>query len=121
MTDEPLCEVCSSRPATLVIMRRRKDYSDRTYVCPECAGERAGALGGPRLDFERIIARVAGKPTTGEKAAFSCALCGTTLADIIVDGRPGCCMCYSRFPAELDEAIKAAQGPTGHIGKGPGE
>jgi len=54
-----------------------------------------------------------------QSAAYSCRFCGTTLADIVVDGRPGCCSCYSRFAHEIEKSVETAQGRTYHVGKAP--
>jgi protein-arginine kinase activator protein McsA len=119
MIDDRLCEICSSRSAKMVVARRRGADTYRTFVCPECAAERAKLYTAASLDFERIIARMDSRSMTGEKASYSCKLCGATLADVVVDGKPGCCVCYSRFAAEIEQVVAAAQGCTHHLGKAP--
>lgn len=103
------------------MVRRRRDDVYRTFVCPECANERTRLFAERHLDFDRIIAGIDKKPTGSEAAAYSCRLCGATLADVVVDGRPGCCLCYDRFPGEIEHVVEAAQGRTYHIGKTPGD
>jgi protein arginine kinase activator len=119
MIDDRLCEICSSRSAKMVVVRRRGEDTQRTLLCPECAAERARLYTDASLDFERIMARMGSRSTTGERASYSCGLCGATLADVVVDGKPGCCLCYSRFAGEIDQAVAAAQGSTQHLGKAP--
>ena len=119
LTDRVTCEICSSRPARLVVARRRGEDTYRAFACRECANERARFYAGAGLDFDRIIARVDNRPSLGEAAGYSCRLCGATLADIVVDGRPGCCLCYARFTGEVEQAVEAAQGCTYHVGKAP--
>lgn len=116
--DFPLCEMCSSRPAKMVVLRRRHEDVERTFVCSECAGERARLYARTDFDFERVLARVDPKAGT-HQPAYSCRFCGTTLADIIADGRPGCCSCYARFAGEIELAVQTAQHCTRHMGKAP--
>jgi len=118
MTDDCLCELCSSRPAKMVVLRRRREDVNRTFVCCECAGERARLYAGTDFDFSRVLARVDPK-AAANAPAYSCRFCGTTLADIIADGRPGCCSCYARFAGEIEQAAQTAQGCTYHTGKAP--
>lgn len=114
-----LCELCSSRPAKMIVVRRRHEDVDRTFVCAQCASERARLYARTDFDFERVLARV--DPRAGVyQPAYGCRFCSTTLADIITDGRPGCCSCYARFAGEIEQAIETAQGFTHHTGKAPG-
>lgn len=114
-----LCEVCSSRPARLIVLRRRHGDLRRTHVCSGCANEHARLFTNSQLDLERVLNYLEKKPGMGTAAASGCRNCGMTLADIIVDGRPGCCLCYSRFGEEIGDAIKDAQGYIQHVGKAP--
>lgn len=116
MTETSLCEICSSRPAKVVVLRRRPDGVYRTFVCPECANERARLYARTDFDFERVLAR-ADQRVNAKVPSYSCRFCGTTLADIIADGKPGCCACYTRFAGEIEQAVKTAQGCTHHAGK----
>lgn len=101
----------------MVVVRRRGLDTLRTFVCHECANERARLLSGTALDFDGIVARVDSFDDGSHSASYTCRMCGTTLADIVVDGRPGCCLCYSRFAGELYQAVESAQGYTRHVGK----
>jgi protein arginine kinase activator len=114
-----LCDICSNRPARLLLLRRTGDDVYRTHVCQECANERARLSSRTTLDFERMLDRLRGR-SAGERASYSCRFCGTTLADVVVDGRPGCCLCYERYAEELAQMIEEAQGRVGHVGKTPG-
>ena len=116
--DKPLCEHCSIRPAKLVIVRRLNQDIYRTFVCPECAEERTRLYVGDGLDLDRVILGLE-RASGGAGTAYQCRLCGTTLADLIVGGRPGCHACYGKFAAEIDNAIETAQGRTYHVGKAP--
>jgi len=100
------------------VFRRRQDDIHRTFVCSECASERARLYSGAGLDLERVVARLE-RNAVAAGPSYECRMCGTTLADIIADGRPGCCVCYARFAGEVEQAIRAAQGKTSHVGKAP--
>lgn len=114
-----LCDNCSSRPARVMCLRRRHQDVCRTYVCLECASERARLYANPTLDFERILTVTDADSGSAKPPAYGCRFCGTTIADIVADGRPGCCVCYSRFAGEVAQAIDAAQGRSFHVGKTP--
>ncbi|MCE5200583.1 MAG: hypothetical protein ABFD54_09990 [Armatimonadota bacterium] len=118
INDVILCEICSSRPAKLVVFRRRREDIYRTFVCPECAAERTRLYSGTSVDLGRIVARIDSK-NAGKTAPYSCRFCGTTLADVVVDGKLGCCGCYTRFAGEVEQAVENAQGCTSHVGKEP--
>ena len=113
------CEVCSSAPAKLVCLRRRQDDLHRMFVCSYCADERAQLYASANLDFQHILARMQGSRADGKSGAYTCRLCGTTLAEIITDGKPGCCLCYLRFSGEIEPLTRAAQNHTRHVGKAP--
>jgi protein-arginine kinase activator protein McsA len=101
----------------MVVVHRRREDTCRTFVCEECGNERTRLYAGASLDFDRIVARV-DRPKDGvESMGYRCRLCGTTLADIVVDGRPGCCRCYARFAGEVEQAVETAQGSICHVGK----
>lgn len=117
--DNITCKVCSSRPARLVMLRRRRGYVDRTFVCTECAGERARLHSNLGVDFDRIITRMEHGSSDCVSAAYSCRLCGTSLAEVIADSKPGCCMCYVRFSAEIEDAARRVHDHTRHVGKAP--
>ena len=116
-----LCEICSSRPARLIVLRRRHGDVLRTFVCSECANERARLYTNSQLDLERVLIQLDKKPGVSNSAVSGCRNCGVMYANIIVDGKPGCCLCYSTFAEEISKAIEEAQGHTHHIGKAPGE
>lgn len=113
------CEVCSSQPAKVIWLRRRRGGLDRTFVCPSCARERSRLHNGAGLDLERLIEGARSVGDAGGASRYSCKYCGTTLADIIIDGKPGCCGCFERFAVEIAEAIESSQGRGQHVGKAP--
>ncbi|MCX6343480.1 MAG: hypothetical protein NT018_00230 [Armatimonadetes bacterium] len=115
--ENPICECCSIRPAKLVVVRRRRDDTYRTFVCCECAEELTRVYVKNGLDLDGMVLGM--DRGAGSDTAYSCRLCGTTLADIVVGGRPGCCACYGKFGGEIENAIKVAQGHTLHMGKTP--
>lgn len=101
----------------MVILRRRGDDVHRTLVCHECGGERARLYANANLDLGGILARLDVENSRGRSSSSACGLCGATLADIVADGRPGCCACYTRFESEIERAVREAQGATHHVGK----
>jgi len=118
MIDTCICELCSTRPARMIVLRRRGEDVSRTFVCRECASERARLYAGTDFDFTGVLARV-DPNAAAHVPAYSCRFCGATLADIVADGKPGCCSCYTRFAGEIEQAIRAVQHGTRHIGKAP--
>jgi protein-arginine kinase activator protein McsA len=104
----------------MVILRRRGDDVLRTLVCRECAGERARLYASAELDLGGLLARLGTHGSRGRSSNGDCELCGATLADIVTEGKPGCCLCYSHFQSEMQELIRDAQGHTRHVGKAPG-
>jgi protein arginine kinase len=104
----------------MVLFRRRRGDADRTLVCPECGAERARLYASTGLDLGRVLVRLDAGPI-GRRTNHACRLCGATLADIVADGLPGCCLCYSRFAGEIEQAIRSTQGRTRHVGKAPGD
>ena len=118
ITENLQCEICSSRPAKLMCLRSKQGDVSRTFVCADCAGEVAGRRAGPSLDLERILSGME-RNSAASHSAYSCRLCGTSVAEIVSDGRPGCCMCYLHFTAEIQQAAGLAHGRTRHVGKAP--
>jgi len=119
ITEGVLCEICSSRPAKVVLLRRRFEDINRTFVCSECAGERTRLYAGSDLDFKSILSRMDKDNSEDASSAYSCKHCGTTLASIVVDGMPGCCFCYTRFAGEIEQAVHTVQDAEFHLGKAP--
>lgn len=114
--ENPICEVCSGKPAKLVLIRRLNEDTYRTFVCLECAEERTRLYVRNGLDLDRMVLEF---DKITPSASYVCKLCGTTLADLVVGGKPGCCLCYTKFTGEIEKAIETSQGRTYHIGKNP--
>jgi len=116
MTQERLCEICAGRPAVSVFVRRRGAHVVRVRVCSECAGDRA-RLVVKNLDIQAVVSGFGRGRGPDPSSAYTCSLCGTTLADIVTGGDPGCSACYARFSAEILPLIHKAQGRERHVGK----
>lgn len=114
-----ICENCSDQPANNVIVRRRSGDISRTFVCPECVDERIKLYSGTSLDIKTIVSRMEKHPDEDYTSSYTCKHCGTTLASIVVDGKPGCCFCYYRFAGEIEQAVRTAQDAEFHLGKAP--
>ncbi len=119
MTQIPSCEKCSSKPAKIAVIRRRGSDVYRTFVCSDCAAETTKLYAGTALDLQNI-ALFNRKPNgISEPVGYTCRICNNTLADIVVDGKPGCCACYNRFAGEIEQVVEKFQGSLQHIGKSP--
>jgi len=118
-TTAPLCEVCSCRHAERVLLKRRGDTAVRTYMCLECSSEHSGYCGPSGVNLSRMLQGMGRRGETAKLSAFACPSCGTTLADIVTDGRPGCCECYDKFASDIEDSILKAQEHLAHVGKSP--
>lgn len=96
--------------------RRRSGEACRTFVCAECAAERARVYSDNSLDFARI--RGAGR--VDEADSLRCPLCGSIVVEANPEAAPGCCDCYVEFSEVFRQAVQAAQGCGRHVGKTPG-
>ena len=120
MTSDPKCELCAARPAEVVVFRRRGHDLIRTLACRKCGSQCSRLHAGADLDLGEIVGRLRGRVSEGRLSVGTCGLCGASLADIVTDGRPGCCLCYSRFHSTIHDLIRDAQGHNRHVGKAPG-
>lgn len=114
MSEIPRCEQCAERQARIVILRNVGGLSRRTFVCKECAEQNSKITTRTSFDLNAMFERI-----NKTEPAQACGICGTTMADIIVDAKPGCCRCYGRFSDEIRSAAEKCQGQMGHIGKSP--
>gem|GEM_PF-1062899 len=112
------CEICFTKPARMVIFRRRRNDCERTLVCETCASERSRLYSDVPLDIESVLVRIE-RRAVGDAPLLNCRLCGTSLADVAVNPRPGCCLCYERFESAVRAAVVDAQGAVYHVGKHP--
>lgn len=117
MIEPGRCEICRSRPARLVLLRRRLGVEKRTYVCRECSRERGKIYSGT------IVALYDGVRKQGMASAFGlpssvCEFCGTRITDE-EETKPGCAACYECFGDVIEQRIKAVQGLIRHVGKSP--
>ena len=113
------CEICNRRGAKVAYLRRKDGDVGPMHVCSDCARDVLRLHVCPQVDLERVFSEIERNYSTGKSPAYSCRLCGSTLAQIVADGKPGCCMCYLRFAGEIEQAVGLAQGRTRHVGKTP--
>jgi len=116
--DPKTCQICSSRPARLVLLRRKLDDVNRTFVCSECAAERARLYANCSIDLRRLGKGQEEMPAWAANS-IRCEKCGADLSDAGPDVQPGCCECYVWFADVLKNAVRAVQGSVGHLGKTP--
>lgn len=89
------------------------------FLCSRCADERARLYAGAGVDLKHVLVGVSAGRADADSATYTCRHCGTTHARVISDGKPGCCLCYIRFPEEMEPLIRKAQNHTRHVGKAP--
>jgi protein-arginine kinase activator protein McsA len=118
MAEPKVCEICESRPARLVLLRRRFDEKYRTFVCSECGEERARLYASCSLDFRQLGGRRNETPDWMSDSSV-CEVCGADLSAAGDGVEPGCCECYSRFSEVLTNAVRVVQGHARHLGKTP--
>ncbi len=78
----------------IVLRRRREDVTPNVCV-PGVRGRAGAALRQDRFRFHERAGPSRSQEPPSTLPAYSCRFCGTTLADIIADGKPGCCSCYA--------------------------
>ncbi len=97
-------------------MRKKQDDYVRVFICSECAKDRSKLFAKSNIDLSNIFLNI---NESEHESVYSCGICGTTIADIVENGRPGCCHCYLRFSDEIDESLKNIHGRNRHVGKAP--
>jgi protein-arginine kinase activator protein McsA len=110
--------MCDSSPARLFVVRRTMGSVSRVVVCAECAKNNVAARGNAR-EAREMLRTLRSVPEVDLLGVERCGLCGATASEIASDGKPGCCLCYSRFPDECEEFVRMMQGGLFHIGKNP--
>ncbi len=117
--DLPICDICGKNHAKIFVVRRKNGVLARRLVCLECAPGAADELAPGTTEPQRLYQAILDRATHSNDSSFKCNLCGTQLADIISEGRPGCCLCYTRFDNELTQVIESVQPGRYHTGKTP--
>lgn len=119
--DLPICDICGKNSAKIFVVRRKNGMSVRRLVCLACAPGAAEELAPGAPETQRIYKHILDRTTADVETAQGCNMCGTQLSDIISEGRPGCCLCYTRFATELMLAVESNQPGRYHVGKTPSQ
>ena len=118
-SDLPICDICGKNQAKIFVVRRKNGVSARRLLCLECAPGAADELAPGTPEPQRLYQTILNKVTHSSDSTFRCSLCGMQLAEIISEGRPGCCLCYTRFENEITQVIESVQPGRYHTGKTP--
>jgi protein-arginine kinase activator protein McsA len=120
MGDEPICQLCQARRATVSFSCWRSGrFLDRTFVCLDCAPTYETLTYGGAGKLAKFVASAAVARTiaAGINPEVGCPGCGKTLAEVLTDAAVGCEVCYERFADGLASAIKSLQPWGAHVGK----
>ena len=122
------CQKCNKYEANTHITKIINGVKTEVYLCPQCAaqsGEMADFSSGFDKEFDSFFSGFFGNTQLGassnrqESAQNRCPLCGTTLNEVLKQGKLGCSECYDTFAAHLERPFKQIHGNTRHTGKIP--
>lgn len=116
------CSHCNNREANTHFKRIINGRKEEMFLCEECARE-LGVM--DEFDFEPFTMDSffggligAGAAALNSLAGIErCGSCGSSLNDIISNGRVGCAQCYTKFEDRLTPSIEKIHGKTKHVGK----
>ncbi len=118
------CEVCNSKPATIVVKKIINGTETQMRLCEDCAKKKlAGVtsmfnfsdLFGSFKPLDHHIGNVAKERE--EELTKACPSCGMTLRNLKDTGKVGCGKCYDTFREYMEPFIKGIHGKTVHTGK----
>jgi protein arginine kinase activator len=128
-----LCENCKKRTATVFYNEKLNGKSRSLSLCGECASKLREK--GEIQDVTSMIESFAdpfwatqdtlfndffGISSLPKKAEHSaCSFCGSTLTDILQNGKVGCPECYSTFRDALTPLMRSLHGASLHRGSVP--
>jgi len=135
-----LCQHCKQNEATTHIRRVINGAAQEYHLCAACANE-AGIGPSPQQAFgfpgapmqfaapefgfhlSDLFSGFLGSSLRGQgqslPAPVRCALCGSSLDEIIRSGRVGCARCYETFAEQLQPTLQRIHGALEHTGKIP--
>jgi protein arginine kinase activator len=131
-----LCQHCKQNEATTHIRRVLNGAAEEYHLCAACAKEaglppqKAFGFPGTPVDFAApefgfqlsdLFSGFLGSSLRGQAlpAPVRCALCGSSLDEIIRSGRVGCAHCYETFAGQLQPTLQRIHGALKHTGKVP--
>ncbi|MCL1951571.1 MAG: UvrB/UvrC motif-containing protein [Oscillospiraceae bacterium] len=120
-----LCQHCNQNEATTHIRRVINGAAEEYHLCAACAKETGLAqLAAPEFGFHLgdLFSGFLGSSLQGQAlpAPVRCALCGSSLDEIIRSSRVGCARCYETFAGQLQPTLQRIHGGAlEHTGKVP--
>jgi len=119
-----LCQHCKQNEATTHIRRVVNGAAQEFHLCAACANEAGLAqLAVPEFGFHLsdLFSGFLGSSLHGQAlpSPVRCALCGSSLDEIIRSSRVGCAHCYETFAGQLQPTLQRIHGALGHTGKTP--
>jgi len=119
-----LCQHCKQNEATTHIRRVVNGTAEEFHLCAVCAKESGIAqLAVPEFGFQLsdLFSGFLGSSLRGQglPSPVRCALCGSSLNEIIQSSRVGCAQCYETFSEQLQPTLQRIHGALRHTGKAP--
>ena len=122
-----LCQNCKQNEATTHIRRVVNGAAEEFHLCAACAKEAGIGVQFAAPEFGIHLSdlfsgflgsslRVQGQ---SQPAPARCALCGSSLQEIIRSSRVGCGQCYETFSEQLQPTLQRIHGALKHTGKAP--
>ncbi len=129
------CEKCGKNEATVYYRESVNGQTKSWSLCGDCFAdmqqsgqikmETANFWKDPFEDFfsndffQTLMAPSVGRLASGGRK--KCSLCGSTLEDIVSEGKVGCPKCYEVFENELEDSVRRIHGTGRHTGRAPGK
>jgi protein arginine kinase activator len=126
--DAPLCESCGEESATVHVIRIDEGAVTHTQLCATCAEGIADQKDGADVvlslpaSLQALLGMVNRRPSAQPESpldAAICAVCGTTVSDLVETGMVGCANCYQAFSGPLRESLEQTAEGEAHEGKVP--
>jgi len=118
------CQVCNSKPATIMVKKIINGEQTEMRLCESCAKSQLAGVTS-MFNFSDLFGSFqplnhhitdATKEFADEKN-LSCPDCGMDLATLKKTAKVGCGKCYETFSAYMEPFIKGIHGKTVHTGK----
>ena len=111
------CQKCGHKPATVFMTTVVGEELKRTDLCEDCAKESGAVHPSGFLSAETLMM---GLSPTAKPGTEKCPACGYSVETLHKTGRLGCAICYEKFSAHLEDALRESQKAAVHTGKRPG-
>ena len=117
------CEVCNSKPATIVVKKIINGEKTEMHLCEDCAKSKLAGMGSMFNlsdifgSFKPLSHHLEDIPDPFYEPPAPCPQCGSTIKDLKDTGKVGCTKCYETFRDYLEPYIKGIHTKTVHTGK----